>query len=224
MRGFIVPAVLVVLAGAGGSAAAQDVDGPVGVTSRAPRQGLTEAERAELLRPGDAVRITVWRKPEISGEFLIAADGAIADPFYMDVTVAGLPLHTLIDRIRAHVAHYETAPQVLVEPLYRIAISGEVRQPNLYSLPPSTTVAQAVLLAGGLTERARANRVLLVRDDGPMEVDLTRHAEGVAGTTLRSADQIVVPRRASILKDYVAPASSVIAASFSIINVLLRAR
>jgi protein involved in polysaccharide export with SLBB domain len=224
MRGFILPAVLVVLAGAGDPAAAQDVSGPVGVTSRALRQGRAEAERPELLRPGDAVRITVWRKPEISGEFLIAADGAIADPFYMDVTVAGLPLHALIDRIRAHVSHYETAPQVLVEPLYRIAISGEVRQPNLYSLPPSTTVAQAVLLAGGLTERARANRILLVRDDGAMEVDLTRHAEGLAGATLRSADQIVVPRRASILRDYVAPASSVIAASFSIISVLLRAR
>jgi protein involved in polysaccharide export with SLBB domain len=224
MRSVILLAVLVVLSGPGAPAAAQDATAPGGAIPRATPQGGAEPDRAELLRPGDAVRITVWRKPEISGEYLIAADGAIADPFYMDVTVAGLPLSALIDRIRAHVAYYETAPRVLVEPLYRIAISGEVRQPSLYSVPPSTTVEQAILMAGGLTERARATRILLVRDDGQIELDVTRHAEGFGGTTLRSADQVVVPRRASILRDYVAPASSVIAASFSIISVVLRAR
>jgi polysaccharide biosynthesis/export protein len=224
MRGIILPVFLAVLGSVGIPAAAQDATAPGGTTPRATSPGGAEPDRIELLRPGDAVRITVWRKPEISGEYLIAADGAIADPFYMDVAVASLPLAELVDRIRAHVSRYETAPRVLVEPLYRIAISGEVRQPNLYSLPPSTTVEQAVLMAGGLTERARANRVLLVRDDRQIEVDLTRYAEGLAGTTVRSADQIVVPLRRSIVRDYVAPASSIIAASFSIISVWLRIR
>jgi protein involved in polysaccharide export with SLBB domain len=222
MRHLILSGALAVLAGVSNPAAAQNTGGRDGaILPSTPRSAL-QADRAELLRPGDAVRITVWRKPELSGEYLIAADGAIADPFYMDVAAAGLPLPELVDRIRAHVGRYETAPRVLVEPLYRIAVSGEVRQPGLYSMPLSTTVEQAVLMAGGLTERARANRILLVRDDRQMEVDLTRHAEGLGGTTVRSADQIVVPRRASILRDYVAPASSVIAASFSIISVLLR--
>jgi polysaccharide biosynthesis/export protein len=203
-------------------AAAQDATAPGNPSPDAPRS--SDPDGAGLLRPGDAVRITVWRKPEISGEYLITSDGVIADPFYMDVAAAALPLPELVDRIRAHVARFETAPRVLVEPLYRIAISGEVRQPNLYSLPPSTTVEQAVLMAGGLTERARANRVLLVRDDRKIEVDLTRYAEGVAATPIRSADQIVVPRKVSVLRDYVAPASSIVAASFSIINVWLRVR
>jgi polysaccharide biosynthesis/export protein len=202
--------------------AAQNATVPECPTSEAP--STLDSETREWLRPGDAVRINVWRKPEISGEYLIAADGVIADPFYMDVSAAGLPLPELVDRIRAHIARFETAPQVLVQPLYRIAISGEVRQPNLYSLPPATSVEQAVLSAGGITERARADRVLLVRGEQTIQVDLTRPGEGWAGTPVRSADQIVVPRRVSILRDYVAPASSLVAASFSIISVLLRAR
>jgi hypothetical protein len=66
--------------------------------------------------------------------------------------------------------------------------------------------------------------VLLVRGEQTIHVDLTRPGEGWSGTAIRSADQIVVPRRVSILRDYVAPASSLVAASFSIISVLLRAR
>jgi polysaccharide biosynthesis/export protein VpsN len=209
----LLPALIAVLL-ADSMAAAQSLD----------QQSQSSVVPADELGPGDAIRITVWRKPELSGEYLITSDGVIADPFYMEVPVTGLPLPSVIEGIRSHVARFENAPRVLVEPLYRIAISGEVRQPNLYSLAPATTVEQAVLLAGGMTDRARTNRVLLVRGDQRIEVDLTRHGEGLAGTPIRSADQIVVPRRASILRDYVVPASSIVAASFSIINVWLRAR
>lgn len=190
---------------------------PVAAQSVAPP--VIEASDAEVLRPGDAVRISVWRKPEISGEYLITSDGVIANPFYMEVAVAGLPPAAVAERIRAHVAQFEIAPRVFVEPLYRIGISGEVRQPNVYSLAPETTVEQAVLIAGGMTERARADRVLLLRGEQRIELDLTRHAEGLSRTTVRSADQIVVPRRVSILREYIAPASSIIAASLSIISV-----
>lgn len=188
------------------------------------QQDHSNAGQADQLRPGDVVRITVWRKPEFSGEYLITSDGLIGDPFYMEVPVTGLPLPAVVEGIRSHVARFENAPRVLVEPLYRIAISGEVRQPSLYTLPPGTTVEQAVLLAGGITERAHAERVLLVRGEQQIEVDLTRHSEGIAHTTIRSADQIVVPRSSSIMRDYIAPASSIIAAAFSIVSVWLRVR
>jgi protein involved in polysaccharide export with SLBB domain len=179
---------------------------------------------AGVLNPGDAVRITVWRKPEISGEYLVTGDGVIANPFYMDVAVIGLPLAAVADRIRVHIEQFETAPRVLVEPLYRVAVSGEVRQPSLYSLSPETTVEQAVLVAGGVTERARSERIVLVRGEQQIDVDLTRHDGGLARIHVQSGDQIVVPRQRSIVRDYVAPASSIIAASFSIINVWLRVR
>ena len=35
-----------------------------------------------VLTPGDSVRIVVWRKPEFSGDFVIAPDGTITHPLF----------------------------------------------------------------------------------------------------------------------------------------------
>jgi hypothetical protein len=39
-------------------------------------QGTTEG----TLRPGDVVRIDVWQKPELSGEFRVGIDGSLVHP------------------------------------------------------------------------------------------------------------------------------------------------
>lgn len=194
-------------------------------SGQSPRALLAgDSVQADRLNPGDVVRITVWRKPEISGDYSITQEGVLADPFYMDVRIAGVPLSSVVERIRAHVARYETDPRVLIQPLYHIAISGEVRQPKLYQLPPGTTVAQAVLVAGGLTERARADQVVLRRAQQRIKVDLTTEADGLGRMAVRSGDEIVAPRRGSGLRDFVVPASSVLAAALAAVNIWLRVR
>jgi protein involved in polysaccharide export with SLBB domain len=175
-----------------------------------------------LLRPGDAVQITVWRKPELSGEFVVAADSALADPFYQDVKVAGMSMAEVTSRILAYVAQYEQNPRIRVEPLFRVSIGGEVREPNMYHLRAGTTIGEAVMLAGGVSERGRLDRVRLVRDGDQLVLDLARPQPGMAQSTIRSGDQIFVGRRTWLLKDYVAPASSVIGAAVSIIYLVTR--
>jgi protein involved in polysaccharide export with SLBB domain len=177
-----------------------------------------------VLQVGDVIRISVWRKPELSGEFKVSADSSIADPFYMSVRVVGVPLSVVNERVRSHVALYETDPQVLVEPLFSVAVGGEVRQPGLRTVPPGTTVSQAFMLAGGATERGRAQRARLVRLDGEYVVDLTRPQEGMANARIESGDFILVDRRAMIFRDYIAPAGSVVGAAASLLHIFLRLR
>jgi len=43
------------------------------------------------LRPGDVLRINVWRHPELSGDFVVAPDSTLVDPVYQVVKVAGHP-------------------------------------------------------------------------------------------------------------------------------------
>lgn len=183
---------------------------------------LPASAAATTLSPGDELRITVWRKPELSGDFTISADSTIGSPFYMDLKVTGMPLSSVADRVRTHIARYEAEPRVLVEPLFRVSIAGEVRQPNLYSVRPETTIAQAIMKSGGPTIFARLDRVVLWRGGQQLTVDLTRPDAGLAGSPIRSGDQLLVPRRTSILRDYVAPMSSVIGASAAIANLILR--
>jgi len=179
---------------------------------------------AAVLRPGDVVRITVWRKPELSGEFEVAADGTVRHPLYRRVQLAGVPLPTAESRLRSFLEEFESNPHFVIEPLLRVAIAGEVRQPNLYALPPETTIAQAVAYAGGLTDRARPDRVHIVRDGGGVVVDLADPGGVATRLSIRSGDQIVVDRRTSVFRDYVAPVASIAGAIAAVVNVYLRTR
>lgn len=175
-----------------------------------------------VLQPGDVVRITVWRKPELSGEFTIRGDGSIANPFYGSVQAAGIPISTAEARVRSHVERYEANPWVLVEPLLRVSVRGEVRQPNLYTLTPETTVLQAVMLAGGPTDRGELRGIRLIRDGATIAVDLSRPDASAAQSPVRSGDQIVVPRKRQLFRDFIAPAASVTGAVIAILNFATR--
>src|SRR5688572_27778590 len=170
-------------------------------TSTSPTGAVTAA----VLRPGDAVRITVWRKPELSGEFTVTADGTLTHPLYRRVVVTGVPLATVESRLKDVLKEYETQPQFVVEPLVRVAVGGEVRQPNLYSLRPEMSIGEAVALAGGATERGRTDRVVLIREGRQLRVDLRSKAQ-IDATPIRSGDQIVVERAFSPMRDIVGPA------------------
>src|SRR5688572_27242384 len=102
--------------------------------AQAPREANETgvAPPGSALNAGDVLRITVWRKPELSGDFLIAADGTVSHPLYRDVRVTGIPMAAVESRLRDFLATLEAKPQFVVEPLLRVAVSGEVRQPNMY--------------------------------------------------------------------------------------------
>src|SRR2546429_227615 len=114
-------------------------------------QRTTRALSDPVLRPGDVLRITVWRHPEMSGEFVVAPDSTLGHPLYQVVKVAGAPLPVVKERLRGLLATYEQDVQLVIEPLFPVTVAGEVRVPNLYRLPPGTTFAQAIPPAGGPT-------------------------------------------------------------------------
>ncbi len=181
----------------------------------------TPVRASATLEPGDLVRIIVWRSEELSGDFEIAADGTIRHPLYRSVTAAGVPLDMLEQRLRTLLSRFDAQPQFVIEPRLRVAISGEVREPNLFSLSPELSIAQAIALAGGPTERGRLDQVRLLRDGREIILDLTRPAS-YGAMRIRSGDQNVVPRRKDTFRDTVAPIAAVTGAAAAVLNVILR--
>lgn len=177
-----------------------------------------------VLRPGDAVRITVWRRPELSGEFVVDGGGALAHPLYRALQVTDVPLSVAEGRLKSFLTTFESNPSFAFEPLLRVTVSGEVTRPNLYSLRPETSIAQAIAIAGGPTARARVERVRLIRDGTTSIVDLSRPDAGLAQTRVRSGDQIQLDLRRSVFRDYVTPALTLTGATAAILNVILRYR
>ncbi len=167
-----------------------------------------------ILRVGDALRIDVWHQPELSGEFVIAADSTLMQPVYQGVKVAGAPLSVVRERLRTLLVTYEQNLQLVIEPRFSVTVAGEVRQPNLYRLRQGTTFAQAIALAGGPTELGRLDKVRVIRRDGAMVINLGSGYSRYEALTVASGDQILVSRRSNfnVLRDVMYPLASLTAA------------
>jgi polysaccharide export outer membrane protein len=174
------------------------------------------------LNPGDQIRIVVWKNPQMSGDFAIAANGTISHPLYREISVVGIPFSVVEALLRTFLTRYETTPQFVVQPLVRIIVGGEVRTPNILSVPPETTIAQAVALAGGPTDRGLLDQVQLVRDRQVVKLDLSRPDSDVGILQIRSGDQIIVGRRGRSSLDIITPLTSSIAAIAAIVTVIRR--
>jgi polysaccharide export outer membrane protein len=174
-----------------------------------------------VLTPGDSVRIVVWRKPEFSGDFVVAPDGTITHPLFRTVRVAGLPFATAEANLRTFLGRFEESPQFVMEPLIRVAVSGEVTRPIVFAARPETTIGEALARAGGTTPNGARNRVRVLRfqpngQQQQLVVDLNNPTQGEATLPVHSGDQIVVDRRKSFLKDILLPALGVIGSVASV--------
>jgi polysaccharide export outer membrane protein len=176
----------------------------------------------EGLNPGDQVRIVVWRNTELSGDFTVAANGTLMHPLYREVQVTGIPIATVEDRLRTFLARFTTNPQFVISPLVKVVVSGEVRAPNVLSVPPETTVAQAIVLAGGPTAAAKLGHVRLLRDRQEIIVDLRRADSQAASLQIRSGDQIMIPTTKNILRDFIGPVTSTVGAVAAITSIFWR--
>ena len=196
---------------------------PLIAAGQARAQSTTSSEG---LNPGDQVRILVWGQNSVnqgfSGDFMVAPNGTLVHPLYRDVQVTGIPLSAVEDRVRTFLTRYLTNPQFVVMPLLKVVVSGEVRSPNVLSVPSETTVAQAVVLAGGPTASANIQHVRLLRDRQEIAVDLSRADSQAATLQVHSGDQIMVPTKTNALRDYIGPITSTIAAIAAITSVILR--
>jgi polysaccharide biosynthesis/export protein len=180
------------------------------------------------LAPGDSIRVVVWRKPEMSGDFIVGPDNTITHPLYQAVRVGGIPFATAEANLRNFLSRFEQDPQFVAEPLVRIAVSGEVGRPQMYAMRPETTIPEAVAQAGGPRETANKNKVRILRRDASGQqrqfyVSLVDPKGTAAQLRVRSGDQIMVDHRKSFFRDIFLPALSVIGSGASIYLVISRA-
>lgn len=133
-------------------------------TQSAAAEGAADAY---ALGAGDQMRITVFRNPELSGEFAIDGEGYLALPLGGEVLAKGLDVRQLENQIeiRFKEGGFLVDPQVSVEVLtYRpFYILGEVAQPGEYEYVSGMTLVNAVALAGGYTYRADRSSVTISR-------------------------------------------------------------
>lgn len=171
-----------------------------------------------VLHPGDLVRVTVWRSPEMSGDFAVGINGALLHPLYQAVPIAGVPMQEVDSRLRQFLTKYMTDPQIVVIPLLHLTVAGEVTKPSLYNLPRETSIGEAIANAGGPTQNGNLGKVLLFRSGKEYKIDLRSPLNEWATRPIESGDQIIITRQGSFWKDVFLPVIALAGSAASIIN------
>jgi polysaccharide export outer membrane protein len=161
----------------------------------------------EVLGPGDTVRITAFRYPDLTTEARISEEGKVNVPMIGPVTIQGLTP----EKAAAHIAdrlkkgNYLVNPQIdvaVVEARSRqVSVLGFVTRPGRYMLEGSTArVTDVLAMAGGLVPAA-ADTAVIKRTRGnkteSLNVDLAALIQGGDATKdveLSSGDSIFVPK------------------------------
>jgi protein involved in polysaccharide export with SLBB domain len=157
-------------------------------------------ESPGALRAGDVIRVRIWREPDLSGEFQVDEQGEAVFPKIGAVSVLGLQPDSLKARLIALYSSYLRNPAIEVIPLRRITILGGVRNPGLYPVDLTMTLADAFALAGGVSPEAKPDQVELVRGGQRTRFKITSETR-IADTPVRSGDQLYVPTRGWVARN-----------------------
>lgn len=147
------------------------------------------------LGPGDRLRVSVFNREELTGEFTVGTQGRISYPLVGEVEVTGQTVPEFTSRLSEQLRNgYVRDPIVSVEvaqyrPFY---ILGEVNRPGAYPYSPGMTVMGAVATAGGFTYRANSRRVFVQSpgETGEQSQSLTSSTLVQPGETVRIPERL----------------------------------
>jgi|KBSSwiStaDraftv2_1062776.scaffolds.fasta_scaffold214934_2 protein involved in polysaccharide export with SLBB domain len=148
----------------------------------------------EPLRPGDVVRLRVWREPDLTGEFPVDETGSVVLPKLGPTQVTTEASALLKARIVAAYSRFLNHTAIDVTFLRRIQVLGAVRQPGVYPVDPTMTISDVLAVAGGMTGDGDPGRLELIRDGQRLQTTIAGHSL-LSDTRVRSGDQIYVPER-----------------------------
>lgn len=146
------------------------------------------------LRPGDVVRLKIWREPDLSGDFTVDAAGAVTLPRLGTLTVTDLAPEALRARVVGEYQPFLKHSSIEVILQRRIRVSGAVENPGLYPVDPTMTISDVVALAGGASGQGKIDKVRLLRAGQRVDIDLSQHVQ-LSDLPLRSGDELHVPER-----------------------------
>src|SRR6266567_8029772 len=174
-RGTFLSACLLV---SGWTAAQSDPPNPAiganAVASSVPSTATAEAaskphDSVFTIGNDDVLAINVWKEPDISRSVPVRSDGKISLPLVGEVQAAGQTPVKLEQEIASKLQSYISQPEVtvMVQQInsQRFNILGQVARPGTFVITNSTTVLDAIALAGGFRDFAKQKSIYVLRQN-----------------------------------------------------------
>ncbi|HWE31005.1 MAG TPA: polysaccharide biosynthesis/export family protein [Polyangia bacterium] len=141
-----------------------------------------------VLGINDAVKISVWKNPELSVDARVRPDGTITMPLIGDIKAAGRAPSALkteiTHRLQSFIRDESAIVSLAVTEVnsYRFTVSGQVEHAGVMSAKYFVTASEAMAMAGGLNRYANPHRLVLIRNDARglrrIPLDYARIASG----------------------------------------------
>lgn len=156
------------------------------------RQRLEEGD----FRTGDAVEIRVPRSDTLSGVFQVDAGPRLRLPTVGEIDLDGVLYAEADSVIGAQLREYVRAERIDVRPLKRVAVLGSVGDPGYYDVPPSITISDLLMRAGGPTQSSDLEELELRRDGRTIASarEGLRESATLAELDVERGDQLRVPQ------------------------------
>jgi len=147
------------------------------------------------LQPGDVLQVQVWGDSSFSGNYVVSPQRTIQIQGLTEVDLHGVLYSEADSAVAKGLQEILRSPRVRVQSLTRVAVLGAVKNPGFYDLQPTSSVADALMVAGGPQQSADVNNMQLVRNG---ENVLPDKEPGLTTMTLadlgvQRGDQLLVP-------------------------------
>ena len=155
---------------------------------------------AQKLNPADGIKITfsnIEDSVSINGNFYIQDDGQIHIPYLGKINTIYKDYSEIEAEIITGYKSLYANSEIVVQPLLKVNISGEITNPGVYYLSGFETLSELFEIAGGETSDANINKILLVRNDNILELDLSSFLNGENNLNdigITSGDKIYLPK------------------------------
>jgi polysaccharide export outer membrane protein len=163
------------------------------------------SDDAYVIGANDVLAINVWKEPDVTRSVPVRSDGKISLPLAGELQAAGQTPRQLEQEITKRLQSYISDPEVTVivteSRSQKINILGMVARPGTYLLSGSTTVLDAISMAGGFKDFAKKKSIYVLRasQDGTQKRIPFNYKEVIKGTNpeqnvkLLPGDTVVVP-------------------------------
>lgn len=172
------------------------------------------------LQAGDAVRLKIWREPDLSGEYQVDEHGQVVFPKLGPTRVTELSADSLKSMLVQSYTAYLRDPSIEVTLLRRVNVLGSVRNPGLYQVDQTQTIADVLAQAGGATPDGKPDRVELHRAGARTGLRLQRESY-LFSSGVHSGDQLWVPQRSWFSRNSGTLAAAGITATAIVVATLL---
>lgn len=156
--------------------------------------GRAAPDSSEVLRPGDSIRLRIWREPDLSGDFPVNESGIAVLPKVGPLKVTDQSPAALKAKLVSTYQVFLSHASIDVTLMHRVQVMGAVRTPGVYTLDPTMTIGDALAVAGGTTPEGDKDKLYLIRH-GQTVPDKISYRAMVGDSPIRSGDQIYVPER-----------------------------